>query len=98
MRQYYQTKMNEKAGQNTQNLFDAVKEAMVEPKNLELKEVEPKLESFNNFFADIRKKLTEKFSPKRNETYTKKIFNSLILQKTVTEISKILSDLKNQCM
>ena len=89
--------MNEKAGQNTQNFFDAVKETMGEHKNLELKEVEAKLESFIIFFPDKRKKLTEKFSPKRNETYTKKIFNSLILQKTVTEISKILSDMKNQC-
>ena len=43
MRQYYQTKTNKKAGQNTRNFFDAV-EIMGESKNLELKEVESKLE------------------------------------------------------
>ena len=57
MRQYYQTEINKKAGQNTRNFFDAVKEIMGESKNLEIKEVESKLESFNNFFADIRKNL-----------------------------------------
>ena len=71
---------------------------MGESKNLEIKEVESKLESFNNFFADIGKKLTEKISAKRNESYTKKIVNSLFLQKTtITEINKILSDMKNKC-
>ena len=54
---------------------------MGESKNLEIKEVESKLESFNNFFADIGKKLTENFGAKRNESYTKKIVNSLFLQK-----------------
>ena len=44
MRQYYQTKINKKAGQNTRNFFDAVKEIMGESKNLEIKEVESKLE------------------------------------------------------
>ena len=52
MRQYYQTKINKKAGQNTRNFFDAVKEIMGESKNLEIKEVESKLKSFNNFFAE----------------------------------------------
>ena len=49
MKQYYQTKINKKAGQNTRNFFDAVKEIMGESKNLAIKEVESKLESFNNF-------------------------------------------------
>ena len=40
----------------------AVKEIMGESKNLEIKEVESKLESFIKFFADIGKKFTEKFS------------------------------------
>ena len=79
MRQYYQTKINKKAGQNTRNFFDAVKEIMGESKNLEIKEVQSKLESFNNFFADIRKKLTENFGAKCNEPYTKKIVNSSFL-------------------
>ena len=72
---------------------------MGESKNLEIKEVESKLESFNHFFADQGKKFTEKFTAKRNETYTKKIVNSLFLQKktTITEISKILTDKKNKC-
>ena len=48
------------------------------------------MESFNNFFENIGKKPKEKFSAKRNETYTKSIVNSLFLQKTtITEISKI---------
>ena len=81
MRQYYQTKINKNAGQNTRNFFDAVKEIMGESKNLEVKEVETKLESFNNFFAGIGKKLTEKFNAKRNETCTNKIVNSLFVQK-----------------
>ena len=90
MRQYYQTKINKKAGQNTRNFFYAVKEIMGESKNLEINEVESKLESFNNFFADIGKKRTDKFSAKRNDSYTKKIVNSLFLQKTtITEISQI---------
>ena len=75
LRQYYQTKINKKAGQNTRNFFNAFKKLMGESKNLEIKEVESKLESFNNFFADIWKKLTEKFSAKRNESCTKKIVN-----------------------
>ena len=71
---------------------------MDDSKNLELKEVESKLESFNNFFADIGKKLTEKYTAKHNETNTKKIVNKLFLQKTtITEISKILSDMKHKC-
>ena len=71
---------------------------MVESKTLELKEVESKLELFNKIFADRGKKLTEKFIAKRNETYTKKIVNSLFLQKTtITEISKIFTDMKNKC-
>ena len=98
MRQYCQTKINKRAGQNTRSFFDAVKEIMGESKNLEIKEVESKLESFNIFFADIGKKLTEKFSAKRNESYTKKTVNSLFLQKTtITEISNILRDNKNKC-
>ena len=44
MRQYHQTKIIKKAGQNTRNFFDAVKEIMGESKNLEIKEVESKLE------------------------------------------------------
>ena len=96
-RQYYQTKIK-KAGQNTRNFFDAVKEIIGESKNLEIKEVESKLESYNNFSADIGKKLTEKYSAKRNESYIMKIVNSLFLQKTtITEICKILSDMKNKC-
>ena len=67
---------------------------MGESKYLEIKEVESKLESFNNFFADIGKKLTENFGAKRNESYTKKIVNSFFLQKTtLREISKILRSL-----
>ena len=41
-------KNKKKAGQNTRNFFDAVKEIMGESKNLDIKEVESKLESFNN--------------------------------------------------
>ena len=71
---------------------------MGESKNLEIKEVESKLETFKNFFADIGQKLTEKISAKGNESYTKKIVNSLFLQKTtIMEISKILSNKKNKC-
>ena len=72
---------------------------MGESKNLEIKEVESKLESFNKFFADIGKKLTENFGAKCNESYKKKIVNSLFLQKTtIREISKVLSDMKKmQC-
>ena len=71
---------------------------MGESKNLEIKEKESKLESFNNFFANIGKKLTENVGAKRNESDTKKIVNSFFLQKTtIREISKILSDMKNKC-
>ena len=55
MRQYYRTKKVKEAGQNIRNFFDAVKEIMGESRDLEEKEVESKLESFNNFFADIGK-------------------------------------------
>ena len=68
-----------KKSQNTRNFFHAAKELMGESKNLELKEVESKLESFNNLFAEIGKELTEKFSAKRNKIYSKKNVNSLFL-------------------
>ena len=54
---------------------------MGESKNLEIKEVASKLESFNNFIADIEGKL----GAKRNESYTKKIVNSLFLHKTIRD-------------
>ena len=64
----------------------------------EIKEIESKLESFNNFFADIGKKLTENFSAKRNESYKKKNCQQSISPKTtIREKSKILSDMKNKC-
>ena len=88
MRQYYQTKINKKTGQNTRKFFDAVKENMGESKNLELKKVESKLESFSNFFADIGKKLQINLVlnalHKENETYTKKIVNSPFKRTTQT--------------
>ena len=89
MRQYYQTKINKKAGQNTQNFFDAVNEIMGEYKNLEIKEVESKVGSLNNFFVDLGRKLTEEFNAKRNETCIRLLAPS---------ISPFLCEVFNSCL